>query len=59
LKSDHWFYRVFQALPDLIRWLPANDADTSRRLWQLPQQTYSLKASNPESNSQESRKSNE
>jgi predicted transposase YdaD len=28
LKSDHWFYRVFQALPDLIRWLPANDADS-------------------------------
>jgi predicted transposase YdaD len=28
LKSDHWFYRVFQALPDLIRWLPANDSDS-------------------------------
>ncbi len=28
MKSDHWFYRVFQALPDLIRWLPANDADS-------------------------------
>jgi len=31
LKSDHWFYRVFQALPDLIRWLPANDADSGSR----------------------------
>ena len=28
LKSDHWFYRLFQALPDLIRWLPATDADS-------------------------------
>lgn len=28
MKSDHWFYRVFQALPDLIRWLPATDADS-------------------------------